>query len=168
MAGSVPETRDPHNLRPSRATTVLAAAARPITEMSREVADLRAARCPLPFTRFATQNLTLRNPASPSTNCGSRAGRQIPSHRDAHQRSLRETPDCCAQALCSDALSLLRAALRETPYCLTQPLRVGRCTVMAQASPFSAAPKSPCGKTLLLAYVWLPAELWQSVSFLEL
>ena len=35
----------------------------------------------------------LRRPASPSTNCGSRADREIPSHRGAHQRSLRETPD---------------------------------------------------------------------------
>ena len=31
----------------------------------------------------------LRPPASPSTNCGSRAVRQIPSNRAAHQRSLR-------------------------------------------------------------------------------
>jgi len=35
----------------------------------------------------------LRDPASPYTNCGSRAGRQIPSDRTAHQRSLRETPE---------------------------------------------------------------------------
>ena len=34
----------------------------------------------------------LRYPASPSTNKGSRVVRQIPSHRAAHQRSLRETP----------------------------------------------------------------------------
>ena len=33
-----------------------------------------------------------RNPASPSTNCGWRVVRQIPSHRTAHRRSLRETP----------------------------------------------------------------------------
>ena len=34
----------------------------------------------------------LRHPASPSTNCGSRVVRQIPSHRAARQRSFRETP----------------------------------------------------------------------------
>ncbi len=39
----------------------------------------------------------LRNPASPSTNCGSRAVRTIPSHRAAHQRSLRETPGGSAE-----------------------------------------------------------------------
>ena len=38
----------------------------------------------------------LRHPASPSTNCGSRAVRQIPNHRAAHQRSFRETPGGCA------------------------------------------------------------------------
>ena len=41
----------------------------------------------------------LRHPASPSTNCGSRAGREIPSHRAAHQRSLRETPGGSAGTL---------------------------------------------------------------------
>jgi hypothetical protein len=34
----------------------------------------------------------LRHPASPSTNCGSRAGLKIPSPRTAHRRSLREAP----------------------------------------------------------------------------
>jgi hypothetical protein len=85
----------------------------------------------------------------------------------------RSTTRGCWRTFCNyrSALCILQSQAWRTPGSAAGNTGL-LFTVVARSrttpNPFSAASTPPCGKTLLLAYVWLCSELWQSVSFSEL
>jgi len=113
MAGSAPETRDPHTLHPSRASIVHEFAVKQVTESTRAVADLCATCSSLPF---------IHTPPAPQSCIPLRDLKFVSGQTDP------KSPNCSLTFASGDAgllrtdvvretLSELRAALRETPDC---------------------------------------------------